>query len=223
VRVFGFLSRLLEALFGPPRKEPPPPALPEEEKEPAMPTPPTFNDEVKAHLKRWEGGYVFHPADPGGETVCGIARRFHPAWPGWERVDAVKAKNPDNHRQAVDLILDDLWTLAFEIYQRDYWARVRASEFLDHKLAENVFDTAVNMGVDRSLRMLQKAVGAKVDGVIGPMTLAAANAQPGAAVVFGNARITRYHNLVAADASRQVFLKGWIARATSFPHGEGGQ
>ena len=26
----------------------------------------------------WEGGYGNHPADRGGETLCGIARGCHP-------------------------------------------------------------------------------------------------------------------------------------------------
>ena len=32
----------------------------------------------------WEGGYGNHPADRGGETLCGIARGCHPdlaLWP----------------------------------------------------------------------------------------------------------------------------------------------
>ena len=30
-----------------------------------------------------EGGYVFDPHDPGGETWRGIARAFNPKWTGW--------------------------------------------------------------------------------------------------------------------------------------------
>ena len=32
---------------------------------------------------RFEGGYVNHKADKGGETYKGIARNFWPKWKGW--------------------------------------------------------------------------------------------------------------------------------------------
>ena len=40
-----------------------------------------------------------------------------------------------------------------------------------------VFDGAVNSGVGQSIKWLQRALGVVDDGVIGPKTLAAANAQ----------------------------------------------
>ena len=36
----------------------------------------------------WEGGYGNHPADRGGETLCGIARGCHPDLALWKLVDA---------------------------------------------------------------------------------------------------------------------------------------
>src|ERR1035441_4044145 len=38
-----------------------------------------------------EGGYANNPADAGGETYKGIARKFWPQWCGWKYVDGVKA------------------------------------------------------------------------------------------------------------------------------------
>ena len=32
----------------------------------------------------WEGGYGNHPADRGGETLCGIARGCHPDLALWK-------------------------------------------------------------------------------------------------------------------------------------------
>ena len=29
---------------------------------------------------RWEGGYVDHPADPGGATNYGVTQRTYDAW-----------------------------------------------------------------------------------------------------------------------------------------------
>jgi lysozyme family protein len=61
---------------------------------------------------------------------------------------------------------------AIDIYWRDYWIPVRGDD-LPPRLAGLVFDAAVNHGVGDAARMLQRAVGATVDGVIGPRTLAA--------------------------------------------------
>ena len=43
-----------------------------------------------------EGGYVNDPADRGGETHRGVARKFHPKWPGWKIVDKYKADFPND-------------------------------------------------------------------------------------------------------------------------------
>lgn len=62
------------------------------------------------------------------------------------------------------------------IYKRDYWDKVGGDQ-LPPKVAFNVFDGAINSGIGRSARWLQMAVGAKPDGMIGPMTLRAVKAQ----------------------------------------------
>ena len=41
-----------------------------------------------AFLVTKEGSLSDHPADYGGQTYFGIARRFWPNWDGWQYVDA---------------------------------------------------------------------------------------------------------------------------------------
>lgn len=57
-----------------------------------------------------------------------------------------------------------------EIYHDSYWKRVRGSK-LPRGLDHVVFDAAVNSGTSRSAKWLQKSVGAKSDGWIGPNTI----------------------------------------------------
>jgi lysozyme family protein len=38
-------------------------------------------------VMKYEGGYVNHPNDLGGETYKGIARNAHPNWEGWKFID----------------------------------------------------------------------------------------------------------------------------------------
>ena len=37
-------------------------------------------DTALAFALRWEGGYVNHPADPGGATNKGVTQRAYDAW-----------------------------------------------------------------------------------------------------------------------------------------------
>ena len=97
-----------------------------------------------------EGGYVNDPNDPGGETKYGISKRAYPT------VDIA------------NLTIDT----AKAIYQRDYWTKVRADE-LPGCVAAMVFDSAVNNGVGRAIRLLQMAVGVIADGEFGQGTMTA--------------------------------------------------
>jgi len=104
-----------------------------------------------------EGGYVFDPDDAGGETYKGIARRFHPSWDGWEIVDEIK-----RFAQA-DLadVLDDNDTLQERVaafYRAQFWNRFMGDAITDQRVAEELFDTAVNMGVHRAVTFLQRAL-----------------------------------------------------------------
>ena len=97
-----------------------------------------------------EGGYVNNQADPGGETKFGIAKRSYPL------VDVA------------NLTRDQ----AREIYRRDFWGRGRMDEY-DPAIAFQVFDAAVNHGIETAIRLLQRAVGVADDGHVGPVTVAA--------------------------------------------------
>jgi lysozyme family protein len=97
-----------------------------------------------------EGGYVNHPDDPGGETKFGISKRAYP------------------ELNIAALTLEE----AKSIYREDYWDRVRADD-LPLELRFPLFDGAVNAGVAQSIKWLQRAVGVRGDGVIGPITMVA--------------------------------------------------
>ncbi len=89
-----------------------------------------------AFVLRHEGGYVNNPADPGGETKYGIAKRSHPA---------VDIKN---------LTVDG----AKGIYLTEYWVPSNSGT-LDNKLALVHFDTAVNCGVGKAKKILAESKG----------------------------------------------------------------
>ncbi|PYE80801.1 glycoside hydrolase family 108 protein [Pseudoroseicyclus aestuarii] len=112
-----------------------------------------------------EGGYVNDPADPGGATNKGITQNTYTAW----------LRMRDRPSRDVRAISD---AEVAAIYREQYWNVVQADR-LPVGLAYCVFDAAVNSGPARAARWLQEALGFKgreVDGVIGEVTLSAANA-----------------------------------------------
>lgn len=100
-----------------------------------------------------EGGYVFDENDPGGETKWGISKRSYP-----------------------DLDIKNLTReQAKDIYRRDFWQRGRMAAY-DFSVAFQVFDIAVNSGIETAIRMMQRAADVADDGYVGPMTLGAVKA-----------------------------------------------
>lgn len=135
-----------------------------------------------------EGGYVNDPRDAGGETRYGISKRAYP------NVD-IK-----------DLTREE----AIAIYKRDYWDKVRGDS-LPFGVALAVFDFAVNAGVDRSIKLLQRCVDAKQDGKFGDITLAAvlAHNKHGLMEELATGRILYYAGL----DSFKTYGAGWTRRA----------
>jgi lysozyme family protein len=149
---------------------------------------------------RWEGGYVEHRADPGGATNKGVTQKVYDSW-----------RARQGHPARPVRLIEDAEVRA--IYASDYWAPPRCN-LLRRQLDLVQFDTAVNMGVRRAVRMLQAAVGCAVDGLFGPLTRKAAAECDLAATIetYCDAREAYYRRLVATRPSLEVFLRGWLNR-----------
>ena len=115
-------------------------------------------DEALERVLVHEGGYTNHPADPGGPTNWGIT--IHDARAHWKK--DTTAADVRNMPLAV----------AKQIYRSKYWDALRCDD-LPAGVDYAVFDYGVNSGIGRSAKVLQRLVGADVDGEIGPRTIAA--------------------------------------------------
>lgn len=98
---------------------------------------------------------------------------------------------------------------AREIYFKDYWLAAHCQELVA-PLAFVVFDAAVNQGVGRAIRCLQRAAGVNDDGRFGPHTRAAVKRlEPGYAVEYFQAeRILEY----VKAATWEKHKRGWMRR-----------
>ena len=95
------------------------------------------------------------------------------------------------------------------IYKTRYWAEIQGDK-LPEPLAIMLMDSAVNCGISRSVKWLQKALGVQQDGSLGPHTLSAVRTQTGVwlAQEVGNARERHYRLLKTWPR----FGKGWMRR-----------
>lgn len=144
----------------------------------------------------FEGGVSDHPLDRGGLTKWGVTQRAY---------DLYRNRHSQRVRPVTEM--DDAEMR--ELYREDYWQPIQG-DALPERLAEMVFDMAVNSGVSAAKRTLQRAVGAHVDGVIGPQTIAAA--QLCSPIVFLKARAAHFRDVVRNDPGQVEFLHGWINR-----------
>lgn len=144
-----------------------------------------------ARVLKSEGGFVDHPADPGGATRYGVTQRV------------ARANGYQGDMRDFPL------SMAGPIYKAQYWDPMLADQ-LPAAVAFQAFDAAVNHGVSQASKFLQRAVGATPDGVIGPRTLAAVSAfTPATVVIFFNAeRLAFYTGLPTWEA----FGRGWTNR-----------
>jgi lysozyme family protein len=101
-----------------------------------------------------------------------------------------------------------------EIYYKNYWLAGKCDQLTAEPIAVIAFDICVNNGVGRSAKMLQQAVGATVDGQIGPNTLAAVNGADVGGLIrkLNDIRVARYNQIVQNDPTQQKFINGWMRR-----------
>jgi len=151
-----------------------------------------------------EGGYTNDPNDPGGETKFGICKREYP-----------------------ELDISSLTKeQAYEIYIRDYWNKCRLSEFVNQKIANEVFEQAVNLGWKRASLILQEALyymgkNIKVDGWVGPKTIEAVNSIPDREIplllkFLNGIQFCYYRSIVRRNPKLKKFIRGWVNKRISF-------
>jgi lysozyme family protein len=153
-----------------------------------------FDDALAAVLEH-EGGFVNHPKDPGGMTNLGVTKRVWETWVGKTVSEAdMRALTPA--------------TVA-PMYRKQYWDAVKGDE-LPSGLDYLMFDFAINAGVSRAIRTMQKAIGTTPDGAIGPKTMQALrDADPDALIAkFSDEKEAFYRSL----PTFATFGKGWLRR-----------
>jgi lysozyme family protein len=152
-------------------------------------------EECLEEILKHEGGWADHPSDPGGATMKGVTIGTFAQFKGRK------------------VTKDELRAISYAdlraIYRRKYWDVVKGDD-LPAGLDLVAFDAAVNSGPSRGARWLQQALGVKVDGQIGPETIAKARrADPAPAI---EAALDFRLAFVRSLRTWPTFGKGWSRR-----------
>lgn len=185
-----------------------------------------FSQAIVKVLKN-EGGYSDQPEDKGGETYKGISRVHNSNWAGWAIIDIEKLSSGFKHRLQHN---SDLQTQVHALYRNRYWDTLNADRFKSQAIAEEVFDTGVNMHWRVAARFLQSSINLLnrdqklhqdliVDGMLGAKShkalskiIAEDNGDGYIMILLNLFQGMRYINILTANPSQEKFTRGWINR-----------
>lgn len=178
-----------------------------------------------AKTMKIEGGYAADKDDSGGETWKGIARNYHPNWAGWAIVDSFKNKTGF---EANLYASQTLQRLVLEFYKKEFWDVMRLDELYHQYIAEEMFDTGVNMNHIIAVEFLQRSLNSTnrngkeypdviVDGRVGPKTIAAMNNHPkpiNVLKLLNCQQGVRYMDIARHNPVQEKFMNSWLSRVT---------
>ena len=161
-----------------------------------------------------EGKYSNHPSDRGGETMWGMT---------------VAVARANGYNDAMRMMPR---TVAFDIFKKEYFIKpgFASVALYNEAIAEELFDTGVNMGQKVACRIFQVALNGlnrrqvdytnvEVDGDIGPATLKALQKYlsfrggKGVIVMLKALNVlqgARYFDITPEDDQNEDFLFGWL-------------
>jgi lysozyme family protein len=125
------------------------------------------------------------------------------------------------------------------IYYRDYWQPLKLDSFVNpqgepasmrgERIAREIFDTAVNMGVRAAAYIAQRAINflgeeVKEDGVMGAQTLEALSKQcvkdaEALFKVLNGFQFMYYYRIITRDPDRRKYARGWMRRIQGWSKG----
>lgn len=149
---------------------------------------------------RFEGGWYdgSQPHDPN-PTMKGVTQKTY---------DEYRDRSSLPRRSVREITEGEL-----RVIYRSYWTDVEANR-LPGPIAAAVFDHGFNAGPAMGRKILQRALGVKDDGIIGPITLGAvASTDPEELfrrVLFE--RLAHYRSIAAAKPALRPALLSWIGR-----------
>lgn len=176
-----------------------------------------------------EGGYVDDKDDRRGETYRGISRNNFDDWKGWKKIDKHKPIN-DGFRKK--LAQDEsLQKDVRDFYKKEFWNRFKGDDIANQELAEEIFDTAVNMGSRVAGRFFQQGLNLlnrdgrlyadlEEDGFVGAKTIEALNKYLKTdksdllLKLLNILQGARYIEIMRNNPTQEKYVRGWLSRVS---------
>lgn len=126
-------------------------------------------DFTKAYNKtaKTEGGWVNDPDDSGGETWKGISRNNFPKWEGWDLIDFEKSnlkfsvapsKEEIKKLNAILNKSEKLELCVRKFFKGEFWDKVRGDELKRQEVGDSLYDSSVNFGWRKAIKIAQAAL-----------------------------------------------------------------
>jgi len=189
-------------------------------------------DEASVTTLQHEGQYTDQRADRGGETYCGISRRWHPMEGVWAHVDGHK-QHPE-FRATPNKIIDHdrLAPMVTDFYKREFWDKIKGDDIPSQKIANYLYDIAVNKGVKDASMYLQTGCNVTnrnardwpdivLDGKIGNKTIDALTAwiesrsEWPCLLLLGSNILSHWQDQAVRYPEQEEFINGILARHVS--------
>lgn len=167
------------------------------------------NPEKVLHVNKGENGYTFF----------GIYQSAHPSLTLWQIVRQ-KLQQYNNDVKLAGSILGDnprVLELVEHFYQREFWGKMKLDEVTSQHIANEMMIFGVNTHPITAIKVAQRIVSVKQDGIIGKVTLSALNCfdEGVFSEMFDVLEKEHYEKIVLARPEKMMYLNGWRNRAVA--------
>ncbi len=158
-------------------------------------------------ILKWEGGYVNHPNDPGGPTNMGVTLNTWKAY-GYDKTGDKKIDASDIKK----LNAED-FTYVLKV---GYWNRWKGDSITNQAIANVLVDWVWGSGA-WGIKIPQRLLGIKEDGIVGYVTVNALNKaikedKIGFITKLYKARYDYINSIIRSNSKLAVFKTGWLNR-----------
>lgn len=192
-----------------------------------------------------EGELTIDNADTGGFTYLGVAYNSWPKAEFWP--DIMTATVKYLNELGVKITVNDLLVLGtskgkklfitkdqikivnsklsnsnfkeriIKFYKTLFWDEINGDKILSQTFAESFFDFGVNAGIPTAAKIVQRLIGVKDDGDIGPTTIYVLNCEllenhHELFTEFSVKKIDRYKDIIGDAKIKIKYLNGWLNR-----------
>lgn len=105
-------------------------------------------------------------------TIGGIAERYNSEL-DWEFIRSIVLDCKGDFKRASEMLYSDRITRmsVFNLFKQNYWNKLRLDEVQAQNTCEEMFISAVHIGVVNASKLAQRVVHAEDDGVIGDISI----------------------------------------------------